>query len=363
MLHGKTLHVDANASDELVVSTLKALASLPRWRILEFLSGGGHSVSEVAEALELPISTAAAQIKILEDAKFLHTELQAANHGLQKFCTRTYDNIVIDLPTVPEFSSSSVELSMPVGAYTRFEVASTCGLASESSLIGYLDDPLSFYEPDRIKAGLIWFRAGYVEYSFPNRLPGTATPRSVLVSAEVCSEAPLHNNDWPSDITLWVNDLEVGTWTCPGDFGGQRGRLTPQWWDSKDSQYGVLKRWLINEAGAFVDGYPLSNLTIRDLGLEKRGVVTVRLGVKHDAMHVGGMNLFGRSFGNYPQDLTLRTEYTPGRRSDGKEITVAYPTSPDHEEVMRATEESTHTNPGYLSTNSQRRKQVNVDQV
>jgi hypothetical protein len=44
-------------------------------------------------------------------------------------------------------------------------------------------------------------------------------------------------------------------------------------------------------------------------------VITVRVGVKADALHVGGINLFGSSFGNYPQDLTLRLEYAPGQRT------------------------------------------------
>jgi predicted transcriptional regulator len=288
---------------------------LPRWRILEFLSSGSKSVSEVAEALSLPTSTAAAQIKILEEARFLHTELQAASHGLQKICTRTYDNFLIELPTISEVPSNSVEVGMPIGAYTSFEVAPTCGLASETTLIGYIDDPISFYEPDRVKAGLIWFRSGYLEYSFPNRLPKGATLRNLLVSMEICSEAPLHNNNWPSDITLWVNGREVGTWTCPGDFGEQRGRLTPQWWDSKDSQYGVLKRWLVSDEGAFIDGYSLSAVTIRDLKIGEERVIKVRLGVKANALHVGGINVFGRTYGNYPQDLTLRIEYLPGTPS------------------------------------------------
>ena len=67
MLHGKTLHLEANAPDEKIVTLLKALASLPRWRILQFLAEGGRSVNEVAEALQMPSSTVAAQIKILED--------------------------------------------------------------------------------------------------------------------------------------------------------------------------------------------------------------------------------------------------------------------------------------------------------
>ena len=315
MLHGKTLHLEAGTPDEITVAALKAVASLPRWRILQYLSSGSKSVSEVAEALSLPTSTAAAQIKILEDASFLHTELQAASHGLQKICTRTYDNVLIELPTIPEVPSNSVEVGMPIGAYTSFEVAPTCGLASETALIGYIDDPVSFYEPDRLNAGLIWFRSGYLEYSFPNRLPKGATPRNLLLSMEICSEAPLHNNNWPSDITLWVNGREVGTWTCPGDFGEQRGRLTPQWWDSKDSQYGVLKRWLVSDEGAFIDGYSLSGVTTRDLRISEERVIKVRFGVKADALHVGGINIFGRAYGNYPQDLTLRIEYIPGTPS------------------------------------------------
>lgn len=313
MMHGKTLHLEAGSSEEMTVDTLKALASLPRWRILQYLSDGGRSVNEVAQALGMPSSTAAAQIKILEQANFLHTELHAATHGLQKICTRTYDNLLVQLPMLPEKPGNTNEVSMPIGAYTRFEITPTCGLASKTSLIGYLDDPLSFYEPHRIEAGLIWFRSGFLEYTFPNRLPPSTSLLSMVVSMEICSEAPLHNHSWPSDITLWINGREVGTWTSPGDFGEQRGSLTPPWWDSKDSQYGALKRWMVNSEGTFIDGHLLSDVTVDDLDIYRQRVITVCIGIKSDAVHMGGLNLFGHSFGNYPQDLTLRLEYSPGR--------------------------------------------------
>ncbi|WP_043097963.1 ArsR/SmtB family transcription factor [Kallotenue papyrolyticum] len=314
-LHGKTLYIDADALAEPVVR-LKALASEQRWRILQCLANGSRSIGDLAETLRLPASTVAAHVKILEEAGFVHTELRPATHGLQKVCSRTYDNVVLQLPYEAQPARHSVEVVMPIGAYTAFEVQPTCGLASATSLIGYLDDPLSFYEPDRITAGLIWFRAGFLEYVFPNRLPAGAQPLSLQLSMEICSEAPLHNNRWPSDITLWINGREVGTWTCPSDFGGQRGALTPLWWDDKDSQYGLLKRWTVNCDGAFIDGRPLSNLTIDDLALAQQRVIRVRLGVKPDALHVGGLNLFGHTFGNYPQDLVLRLEYLPGQRSE-----------------------------------------------
>jgi predicted transcriptional regulator len=316
MLHGKTLHIDTQAPSEMAVVVLKALASGPRWRILHYLADGGHSINEVADALELPPSTVAAHIKVLEEAGLIYSELQAASHGLQKICTRTYDNVSIQLPYAPAMSSNSVEVAMPIGAYSRFDVHPTCGLASASGLIGFLDDPLSFYEPERIHAGLIWFRSGFVEYVFPNRLPPSATLRSLQFSIEICSEAPLHNQQWPSDITVRINECEIGTWTSPADFGGQRGALTPAWWDEKDSQYGLLKRWLVNSDGTYIDGRPLSRVTIQQLGIPEQRVITVRLGVKPDALHVGGINLFGQSFGNYPQDLLLRLEYLPGKRLD-----------------------------------------------
>ncbi|GMA58498.1 hypothetical protein GCM10025858_30010 [Alicyclobacillus sacchari] len=118
---------------------------------------------------------------------------------------------------------SFIEIPMPIGNFTRFSVAPTCGLVSETSIIGELDDPASFYEPTRTSAQLVWFHKGYLEYEFPNRVPRHARISSIELTMEVCSEAPLHNPNWPSDVTVWINDVEIGTWTSPGDFGGNVG--------------------------------------------------------------------------------------------------------------------------------------------
>jgi predicted transcriptional regulator len=39
--------------------------------------------------------------------------------------------------------------------------------------------------------------------------------------------------------------------------------------------------------------------------------IRVRIGVKDDARHPGGMNIFGRGFGNHDQDITLRLLRAP----------------------------------------------------
>ena len=315
----KTLYLEPDGPQSRTVSTLKALGSQPRQDVLRLLADADLSVGDIAERLGIPPSTAAAHIRILEEAALLRTELRPAGHGLQKICARTYDRVLVELPYPTEARSKSVEVSVPIGAYTDFDVAPPCGLAGETSLIGYIDDRMSFHEPERVRAGLLWFGSGHVQYDVPNRLPDGASPAKLTVSLELCSEAPRHDDRWPSDITVSVNGCEVGTWTCSGDFGGRRGRLTPRWWHTDESQFGQLKRWTVTRDGTFLDGHPLSGITLGDLALAREPLTTIRVGVQPDALHVGGLNLFGRSFGNYPQDIRLELEYVPGRHPAGDE--------------------------------------------
>ncbi|MFL5642734.1 MAG: ArsR/SmtB family transcription factor [Chloroflexota bacterium] len=309
----KSLHVNANAGDEAVVDVFQALASATRVSILRYLGDRVVAVNQIAQDLGLKSSTATMHITILERAGLLHTELRPASRGLQKICARTYDELVFDLPRGPHHTRDAVDVDMPIGGFSDFAVQPTCGLVTDTGLIGFLDDPAAFYEPDRLNAQLLWFRSGYVEYRFPNRTPPGARADSIQLTAEVCSEAPLHDLDWPSDIEVSINGISLGEWTCPSDFGGQRGRLTPSWWEDKDSQYGVLKRWLVTSQGTTIDGVSLSKVDLDSLGLVHGRPIIVRIGVRPDAENVGGLNLFGRGFGNYPQDLGLRIEYRTGR--------------------------------------------------
>jgi len=290
-------------------SVTKALGSETRLGILRFLSRHTSTVLEIAEALNLPPSTANLHINILEKAGLIETDLRPATRGLQKVCARVYDRIVIQLPADAEPVETVVEVSMPIGAYVNVHVTPTCGLAGELGIIGHLDDPSAFYEPERIHAQLIWFRRGHVDYNFPNRLPPGAILDDIEISFEVCSEAPLHHSDWPSDITVWIGGHEVGTWTSPADFGGERGTLTPSWWDKQNSQFGLLKVWKVSANGSYVDGVPVSGMTLRDLALIPGEPIPVRIGIKENAANIGGVNLFGSKFGNYPQGIVLRQHF------------------------------------------------------
>jgi predicted transcriptional regulator len=309
----KSIHVDGTTGEGHAAEIFRALANDTRVAILRYLGDRVVAVNEIAKDMGLPSSTATMHITVLERAGLLHTELRPASRGLQKVCARTYDELVFDLPRGLHHTHDAVDIQMPIGGFSDFAVEPTCGLVSATGLIGFMDDPSAFYEPDRLTAQLLWFRAGFVEYRFPYRVPPGARVESVQLTAEICSEAPLHDLDWPSDITVWINGVALGEWTCPSDFGGQRGRLTPSWWEEKDSQFGVLKRWLVTNMGTTIDGINLSGVDVSALGLAHGDPIVVRIGVRTDAENVGGLNLFGRGFGNYPQDLGLRLEYRSGR--------------------------------------------------
>ncbi|MBV9906025.1 MAG: helix-turn-helix domain-containing protein, partial [Hyphomicrobiales bacterium] len=242
---------------------LRGLASPARARMLRLLHRRpGVNVNDIAEALNLPQSTVSSNLQILEDAGLIRTETRKGRKGHQKLCFSAFDEVLVMLrDDVSGVSANAIEVAMPIGLYTSCEVSAPCGLCSPKGVIGLLDVPGTFLDPDRMNAGLMWFTRGFVEYQFPNNARHVGKAVTALeVSLELSSEVPGTASDWPSDITVAVNGRELGVWTSPGDFGDQRGLYTPDWWKLKGSQYGMLKSWRVTPDGAFVDGVKISSL-------------------------------------------------------------------------------------------------------
>ena len=288
---------------------LHGLASPARVRILRFLHRAeGANVNEIAEALGLPQSSVSSNLQTLEAAGLIRTEVHKGRKGNQKLCFSAFDEVVVMIhDDRAQARTDVIEVEMPIGLYTSCEVSAPCGLCSPQGIIGLLDVPGTFLNPDRMNAGLMWFTRGYVEYQFPNnaRLVGKAVA-ALEFSLEVSSEVPGTAAEWPSDITVSVNGREIGLWTSPGDYGDKRGVFTPDWWKLKGSQYGKLKSWRVTPDGSFVDGMKISPLTPDGLDISAHHSIRLRIEVKPDARHPGGVNIFGRGFGNYDQDIVLR---------------------------------------------------------
>lgn len=296
--------------DEEEIEKLGVVFSSPlRVKILKLLAKEAMSVSEIAKALNAPMTTISSSIKALEDSKIVKCELQTGKRGLIKLCSIMYENINLSLLSPVHFKKYKTKsYDIKIGSYFSVDVEPTCGLADEKGFIGKDDDITSFYDERRYNAQLIWFSKGFVEYRIP--FDKTLNIYEIEFSAEVCSEAPYYRMDWPSDISLLINGIECGVYTSPGDFGGRKGNLTPKWWPSASTQFGLLKTFTINKEGTYLDYGKISNVKVDDvLKRAKDGYISFKIGIKKDAKNLGGINIFGEKFGDYPTGIKIKLTF------------------------------------------------------
>lgn len=305
MLHVKNL-------DE-GLEVFKALGSELRINIIKLLQENHEmNMNELATSLGITNGALTSHIKKLEESGIIQVMTERGGHGNQKICKVAVDKIVVDVESEETEEDQNIyNTEVKVGHYSDYNVYPTCGLATSKAIVGEVDDPRYFSHPDRINAGILWFTKGYIEYMIPNLLPSATKIDQITVSLEISSEAPGINNDWPSDISIFLNDVKIGTWTSPGDYGDVQGIFTPDWWFPNWNQYGLLKMIVINKKGTFVDGLKVSDVTINQFNLDYKSTVRFKFEIEEDAKNIGGITIFGSEFGNYNQDIKVRIAYSP----------------------------------------------------
>lgn len=293
------------------LETFKALGSDTRIQILNILLENEQmSMNQLATELNISNGALTGHIKKLEECGLINISNESAGHGNQKMCSVTQDRIIVDIKKPIDYKNV-FETEIKVGQFSRHQVWPTCGIATRESVIGELDDIRYFNHPDRFTANILWFTKGYVEYTIPNLIPSNQRITQLSISAELSSEAPGIDNNWPSDISFYINDTKIGMWTSPGDFGDVHGMFTPQWWPQNWNQYGLLKLLVINDYGTYIDGLKISDVSTLSLHLDYNSDIRLRLAVENDSEHVGGITLYGKSFGNYDQDIRVAINYAP----------------------------------------------------
>lgn len=293
------------------LETFKALGSDTRIQILNILLENEQmSMNQLATELNISNGALTGHIKKLEECGLINISNESAGHGNQKMCSVTQDHIIVDIKKPIDYKNV-FETEIKVGQFSRHQVWPTCGIATSESVIGEFDDIRYFNHPDRFTANILWFTKGYVEYTIPNLIPSNQRITQLSISAELSSEAPGIDNNWPSDISFYINDTKIGMWTSPGDFGDVHGMFTPQWWPQNWNQYGLLKLLVINDYGTYIDGLKISDVSTLSLHLDYSSDIRLRLAVENDSEHVGGITLYGKSFGNYDQDIRVAINYAP----------------------------------------------------
>ncbi|GAB6929463.1 ArsR family transcriptional regulator [Paenibacillus sp. JCM 10914] len=286
----------------------KALSSEIRIQILELLSKNESlNLNEIASRLNLSNGAITMHIRKLEESGLIEINTTGGKHGIQKICYLNKDKLMVDLRS--KDTDNLYEVDIKVGHYSDYQVTPTCGLATKDSIIGDFDDPRYFADPNRIHAEIVWLTEGFLEYRIPNYLKSNQNFREIQFSLELGSEAPGYNNNYPSDIFFYLNGVELGSWTSPGDFGDTRGTFNPDWWPPHLNQYGMLKLIRINREGCFIDGYRISNVSLDQIQLDYKSELTFRVAVNERSVNKRGLTLYGKHFGNYSQDLLARILY------------------------------------------------------
>ena len=198
----------------------KALGSEIRIKIIKILMENRQmNMNELASGLGITNGALTGHIRQLERCGIVKVLSEHPGHGNQKICRVNVDKILFDvIGEEEEVGKDIYTTSLPVGHYSDYSALPTCGIATKDALIGAVDDPRYFAHPERMNAQILWFTKGYVEYIIPNLLPVSQKIDQITISAEISSEAPGVNSDWPSDISFVLNDVEIGTWTSPGGF-------------------------------------------------------------------------------------------------------------------------------------------------
>lgn len=267
------------------------------------------NMTDIATHFGISKGTLTPHIKKLESAGLVGIRLLINQRGPTKLCRIIEDKIIIEV--MPEYNEyKSFETEINVGQYFDFSVTPTCGLASTKNVIGTLDDPRYFSDPCRFDAGMLWFTQGYVLYKIPNLLSLNSTAEEVQISLELCSEAPGVVANYPSDIYFTLNGCELGFWTSPGELYDRPGRYTPSWWYKNFPQYGRIKVITINHNGTYLDGLLLSSVTIDNLNLNNSSELSLKIEVPLSAKNIGGMNLFGKGFGDYDCGIKFKVLYS-----------------------------------------------------
>lgn len=306
-----TFHLDLK-NPEITALVCKALSSEVRLKILELLTDYPKNISDLATLLGIPMSTMTTHIRLLEQANIISVSSLPGSRGTQKRCSLAvnYIQMTLNEPQASQYSTANLIASeeMPIGNYFDYEVTAPCGIISyEDSLIP-ADDPSRFSSPERIKAQLIWLTTGYLEYRFPldAAYPFRSDVERIEFSFEVCSETFGYNEFWHSDVSVWINNHEIGYIECPGDHGGRRGFLNPEWWSNANTQYGDLATIIITKNGCTINSHTTEEFNVSTLHIGEGSYVSLKLGVKKDAQFSGGMNLFGEKFGDHPQAIIMK---------------------------------------------------------
>ncbi len=313
---------DLNIEGENVARVLKALSNDLRIKILNLLAYSDMNVQTLANHLGISKTATLTHINILEESGFIKSNYFSGSVGNQRICKKVYDRLIFTFnPNKVNDEGVYYEKEVSVGNYFDFEAYAPCGIANIHRVLKNWDDPAAMCEPERVMASIVWTAFGFFEYKIPiDPLFANKSIGAIEVVMEVSAHTLIKNHSavvYPSymqpervtegisDISFWINNIEIGTYTVTAGIEADKAVYTPTWWRTTP-YYGQLVKLTINEKGSFICGKKVSDAKYSDIKRDD-SFIRLRVGIKEDAKNCSGIMIFGKNFGRYNQDILIKT--------------------------------------------------------
>ncbi len=294
-------------NNENIERVCKALSSPVRLNFIRQIHEKPMTIAELAKANGLTNSTVIFHLNILSEANIISVRYLPSKKGMAQVAFLSFNNVVFTREGGLTYSESKMfEQSASVGSYVDADVEGL-GYATEDDF--YDSGNALAFDEKHVFARQLWAVGGHVTYAFENSFAKNGVPDKITFSLEICSETTCYRNDWKSDIFFVVNGVEVAHYLSPGDFGGSRGRFTPEWWPQNMTQYGNLVEITVDETGSYLNNQPVSKVKLSDLRLDEGNRIAFTVECRKKSTYYGGFNLFGKGSGNFDQDILFFAIY------------------------------------------------------
>lgn len=306
------LTIEKKSDVDTIAELCETLGNRTRLRILETLQRPPYqkSVPALVKELGIPKTTLLFHLHKLEAADVIYMFYKSAEHGSIRYISRKIKSVKVTVyynERVETPATHTVLQTVGVGQFADF-TGDSFNMATTAEHFQLLTDRC--FIPQRFDAQLVYTKKGRITYYFDNDAAKNHTVTELSLSLEICSEAPYYDNNYKSDITFWINNREIATYTCDGDYGDRRGNLNPAWWSDVNTQYGKLLTLTVTDDAVMINGKRIhSKLRLKDLALGSGNKIVLTLGNKDTAEYPGGFNLFGQRFGDYEQDICMQLQF------------------------------------------------------
>ncbi len=300
--HNIHIELTDEKQTDAIINIGRAFNSPIRIAIMRMLNAEPMTLTEIANACNIQVSSAAVHMQILLDAGLARIDYSTKRKGhIKYFSYPVAKKLIVDLrePFGNKKSTDTAVYKINVGDYVDAKFGSCYGLASENDLIIDCEVKKSFMT-ERHAAQLLYTNEGYVTYALPNDFAENRNIERIELMLEICSEAAGYNEHFESDISFFINGKRLCVYTSPGDFGARYGKFTPPWWYSESTKYGLLVTIAVTNKGVWLNGELVNkNIALRDLDLAVGNRILLKIEVEETAKHRGGFNIFGEKFGDY----------------------------------------------------------------